>query len=239
MNIPNDLVVFLESPIIRQVENVKTKKSGKVIFEAILQTADDINKNKKRYRNEVLKKAIAADGVREKMKIGRFYGETDHPITENIARLISVLWKDTSHRINELWMDGKYVRGLVENVKSCPNGKMMYDLIEEKMPIGFSLRGLGKCANVDGIQDVVGPVQIITYDSVTNPSHVESRVVFLKEHESEVSKLVSGDTVPLIESAIRSLDDEHVAMDGSIYLKRYLAETYFKKFGKFCKLLEQ
>ena len=68
--------IIVENSIFQEAEIVKTSPS-KAIFRMTLQTADEVNQNKRMYPKKVLSEAI--ENCRPRMKTRSFMGETDHP----------------------------------------------------------------------------------------------------------------------------------------------------------------
>lgn len=171
-------------------KNVQTKKN-KIRFEAILQTAGDVNKNKRRYSKKLIQEGL--EMYKSRIDEGLSLGECDHPIdvTENSAvRQTTVLLSEASHVIRDVSWDGNKLIGVVETLAATPKGRMLRDfIVEDHLPIGFSLRGMGDLKeireNAGTIWEVQGPLQIITYDVVSNPSHAGAKFIKITESVSK------------------------------------------------------
>lgn len=161
--------VIVEAAVFAQPEKVKRYTDGKVIFEAYLQEADIKNQNKRVYPRKVLDEAMIK--INDKIKRRAFVGELDHPITDDQVRQTTVLYKEVSHIIREWTWDGDLIRGIVETTPYTPNGKSLSGLIMDRVPVGFSLRGLADVEDKHSHQEVLSPLIVITYDCVSEPSH--------------------------------------------------------------------
>lgn len=152
----------------------------KVKIRTVLQTLNCGNKNKRYYSSMLLERGISE--IRPIFKARHLLGEIDHPVPSGVEATDSyrhcvVLYKNASHIFEDIFIDGKNVMGVVETA-STDNGYNLAGLIEDKVPIGFSLRAVGEVKpRGDGLVEVVNPFGIITYDSVSNPSHAEARMV--------------------------------------------------------------
>lgn len=166
--------ILIESAVFARPEKVKKYIDGKVIFEAYLQEADARNQNKRVYPKDVLDEAMLK--ISPKMKRRSFLGELDHPITQDQVRQTTVLYKEASHIIREWSWDGGMIKGVVETTPYTPNGKIMSGLIYDKVPIGFSLRGLADLEDYGDCQKVLSPLVVITYDCVSEPSHSSATI---------------------------------------------------------------
>lgn len=161
--------LIIESAVFAPPEKVKRYTDGKVIFEAYLQEADVKNQNNRYYRRHILDSSMKR--VDDKIKRRSFVGELDHPLTDDQTRQTTVLYQNVSHLIREWGWDGSFIKGVLETTPYSPNGKTMSGLIYDRIPIGFSLRGLADVEDDDDVQDVLDPLIIICYDCVSEPSH--------------------------------------------------------------------
>lgn len=208
---------------------IKKRNSNYIRMECVLQTTGDINRNKRRYTKAVLEEGIKQ--VIPRIKEGSFLGELDHPISRDSIRQSTVLFKEASHRILETWWENNKLKGLVETLNT-PNGNILKSLSEQKVPIGFSFRGMGDLKEItEGTTrffDVVGPLHIITWDCVSNPSHKDAKVLRIKENFTE--KLENN---ILKENIIYNIKDmekgkEYICENGICYIPKKLYITKFK-----------
>ena len=149
--------------------NVKRYNDGKVVFEAYLQEADVKNQNRRKYGRVVLNEGMRR--IDRKIHSRGLTGELDHPISDNQLRQTTVLYKESSHLIREWGWEGSFIKGVLETLPYTDNGKTMSGLIYDKIPVGFSLRGLADVEDHNDYQEVLAPLVVITYDCVSEPSH--------------------------------------------------------------------
>lgn len=198
------MYLLQESPTVSIPKKIKTNKE-KITMEVILQTVDDVNNNKRRYRKKSLQESL--EKVMPRIKSGVFLGELDHPLDSAPARQFTVLGAESSHLIKEVWWENNLLKAIVETLQATPKGCILRDLVlKDNIPVGFSYRGAGdlKEINENGqrIFEVCGPLITITWDSVTNPSHSLARMV--KVNETDYSNIRTEAINLLTESA--SLD---------------------------------
>lgn len=177
----------------KNIKETGTKTKPKIRFEACLQTAGDINRNKRKYSKGILEDGVGK--INDRIHEGTLLGELDHPVTSDPKRQFTVLYKEVSHKINETYWDGNRLIGVLESL-STPNGKILRNLVaEDGVPIGFSLRAVGDLRTVHEngqmIKEVVGPLNIITWDSVSYPSHNKAKITKITEGaKTEVSNFI-------------------------------------------------
>lgn len=164
-------------------KNVKGYKNKPYIrMECILQTAEEVNRNKRKYDKMTLSESI--NKIMSRVLGREFLGELDHPISKNPSRQLTVLYKECSHLIVDLGWDGNNLIGVLETTNT-PNGKILKGLAEQKIPVGFSYRGMGDLRQVyeNGQQSfkVVGPLHTVTWDSVSFPSHPTAKMKRISE----------------------------------------------------------
>ena len=171
--------IILEGAVFDVPEKFKQYSDGKIVAECYLQTADEKNQNRRIYPRSVLDQGMKA--IQEKINARRFLGELDHPISDNQTRQCTVEYKSVSHLVREWWWEGNRIKGIVETLPFCENGKIMTGLIANRIPVGFSLRGLADVNDSGGAQYVQAPLIVISYDAVSEPSHKGSQVSELKQ----------------------------------------------------------
>ena len=121
-----------------------TNRNGgmQVRIKTILQTCNDVNKNKRIYPKEVLQRAV--EKIKPLMEQHALTGELDHPVPSGTSETDSyrhfvVLYQNTSHIIEDIYFEGDKVMGIVKTA-STAKGKDMAGLIMDGVPVGFSLR---------------------------------------------------------------------------------------------------
>ncbi len=166
--------LFAEADVVRQSE-------GKAIFRCPIQTFDEINSNKRMYPRQVLSDSFKA--CEERMNKRAFYGELDHPLPTGNAQIdgvrqTTVLYKETSHIIRDYEFGANNTIMAELETLSTANGKNLLALLRDKTGVGFSMRGLGELVKMEDHNLVKGPLQIVTYDAVSMPSHKAAVVNF-------------------------------------------------------------
>jgi hypothetical protein len=170
--------IVIEAAVFAPPEKVKKYTDGKVVFEAYLQEGDMKNQNKRLYPTAVLD--VAMKKINEKIKRRAFLGELDHPITDDQIRQTTVMYQSVSHIIREWGWDGNLIKGIVETTPYSPNGKIMSGLVYDRVPVGFSLRGLADVEDRGTYQEVMDPLIVICYDCVSEPSHNTATIQEIK-----------------------------------------------------------
>jgi hypothetical protein len=172
---------ILESaqPILQEAEIIKSDPA-KAIFRMVLQTADEINQNKRIYPRAVLEEAMTDCDSR--MKRRAFFGELDHPFplgndTFDGIRQTTVSLECISHIIRDYQFKGNKLVGELET-STTPKGKILLALLKDKTGIGMSMRGLAELERKENYNKVLGPLTIIAFDAVSMPSHQAAIVDF-------------------------------------------------------------
>lgn len=177
------LYIINESPMIGYPKKIK-KTKDKIRMECVLQTVGDMNRNKRIYDKHTLQESI--NSLSERIENGEFLGELDHPLDSNPTRQITVLYKEASHKFCETGWDGNKLVSIIETLAATENGRVLRDLVaKDKVPVGFSYRGMGNLQQIfesgQRCFKVTGPLQTITWDAVSYPSHKEAKLVKVTE----------------------------------------------------------
>lgn len=143
--------------------------NGFVIAEGVLQQANKLNRNRRYYTEEDLRKEIYSDRLKELVSTGNFKGEAGHPLDLNLARQQKV--DPTLEQVwyTKLWMDGDYVKAQFRGTNNELGRSFNEDLKSGQFP-SFSLRSLGSIRIINGKSNVTN-LRIITYDRVYYPSY--------------------------------------------------------------------
>jgi len=209
-----------EGCILQEAEVVKMEPQ-KAIFRMIMQTADEVNQNRRLYPKSVLSEGIKA--CSERMKRRSFLGELDHPCPTgqdqfDEIRQTTVMLKDVSHMIRDYEWRGNNLIGELETT-TTRNGKIFAGLLKDKSGIGLSMRGMASLKRESKYNLVEGPLTIITFDAVSLPSH-KAAVVDFNEMRFESKKFLA--------ESIRETGGTICTPDGKCYLASYfdkLVET--------------
>ena len=176
-------IIKESSGVVQQPKIIKTIGDEKAIFTAIVQTADDYNRNNRLYPKNVLQNGVKR--IMPMIKNRMFVGEMDHPSGNDEVRMTTVEYKNASHLIRDLEWRNNELWAEIETLR-VKNGFTMYGLVTDKVNIGFSLRGIsdGEVYG-NGRMTVKDPLYVITWDCVSCPSHEKALIQEIKmEHAS-------------------------------------------------------
>lgn len=162
--------------------------NGNVLVEGILATAEVKNGNGRYYAKDLWQREI--NKYMENVKQNRAMGELDHP-ESSIINL-----KNVSHKINKMWWNGDNVMGVIE-ILPTPSGNIVKSLIESKIPVGVSSRGMGSLKPMgEGMMEVQDDFELLCWDFVSTPSNPGSYM-----YATGISNLNEG-----LEPAFKSKD---------------------------------
>ena len=176
--------LMVEQPTVVSIpKKIREKKDGRCRMEACLQTVGVWNRNNRLYEEGLLKEGIRK--IDSRIGEGSLLGELDHPVDGNPVRQLTVLYKNASHQFLELGWEGNKLVAVIETTRS-PNGEILKNFTEDGIPVGFSFRGMGdlKKTVMEGGKTgfkVEPPLNIVTWDAVSYPSHAEARVIKITE----------------------------------------------------------
>jgi hypothetical protein len=157
------------------------KNNGKLLVKGVLQRADAVNQNKRRYPKKILERE-AAKYLENFIRERRAMGELDHP-DSSIVNLNNV-----SHNIVEMHWEGNDLVGTVEVIPT-PSGNILKELFKAGIKLGISSRGLGSVKDLkEGEVEVQEDFELIAFDFVSNPS---TQGAFLKPMNESISRNVS------------------------------------------------
>ena len=196
----------------------ESEKNGKpLIMTGILQKADVENRNGRSYPYEILKRE--ADKYMELIENKTAGGELDHPDSA-VVSLANV-----SHRVTEMWWQGKDLYGKVLIAEDTPAGKILKGLLKAGFMLGISSRGVGSVKTQGDIDIVQEDFELIAFDFVSSPS-TPGAYLF---KEGKGYKTLSAGMVPL-NKGTGVLTTENVQEKFSYYQKMHeLANSKFWK----------
>lgn len=201
-------VIIFESPRFENLRNY-TLSDNKIVFEAILQTLDEPNKNGRVYPREVIAEALQSIEGFIKQRI--FGGELDHPLpsedeVHTQLRHITPSLKEMSHIFTKIWIEGNKLVGRGETL-STPNGNILKSLIQDNVRIGFSIRAIAENISKKGDYDYVEPpLQLIAVDAVAIPSHEKAKITRILSIESLIKNATDDYSKVLLESYAKRLN---------------------------------
>ena len=202
--------------IIEANENGKKK----YIIEGVFAQAETKNRNGRIYPMEVMEKAVGKY-VGDQVSKGRAVGELNHPDgpTVNLDKV--------SHKIESLDMDGKDVVGRA-TILETPMGQIVKGLLDGKVQLGVSTRGMGSLQN-NGNAMVVKPDFILNaVDIVQDPSAPSAFVNGVMEGVEWVwnNGIIEPQAIEMMETEIKK------APRADLY------ETQVREFKNFLSLLK-
>ncbi len=215
--------LIVESAIYQEAQVVKSNPS-KAIFRMVLQTVDEVNQNRRMYPKKVLDEGMVNNS--DRIKSRSFTGEMDHPFPTgsndiDAVRQSTVSLKEISHLIREYEFQGNQLVGELET--TGPYGGDLLSLLRDHVGVGISMRGMAELDRQQEMNVVKSPLMVITFDTVSMPSH-KSAVVNFNEMRFESMDLLTesscGTTV--------------CTPDGKCYLANYfdkLVETRVIQFA--------
>lgn len=141
----------------------ESEKAGKpLIMTGILQKADQLNRNGRVYPFDILRRE--ADKYMELVENHTAGGELDHPDSA-VVSLANV-----SHRITEMWWQGKDLYGKVLIAEETDAGRTLKGLLKAGFMLGISSRGVGSVKSRNNEDVVQEDFELIAFDFVSSPS---------------------------------------------------------------------
>ncbi len=150
--------------IVKEVNGTKVEVPGgkKILMKGILQKADTLNQNGRIYPMAVLDREVR--NYQKFIIENRALGELDHP-DSSVVNL-----KNASHIVREAYIENGTVLGTVEILDKTPSGAILAGLIESKVKLGISSRGVGSTRKQGDYYVVQDDFQLICWDFVSEPS---------------------------------------------------------------------
>lgn len=176
---------FTETNIISQ------DKKGRVVAEAILQVADEVNRNGRMYPYDELIPQLSAPRTLELLEAGYLRGEMGHPISDSLTRQQTIDDTRTCTQYLTLFHNGPVVKATYRCTNNAFGQALNEDLLDGCKP-SFSLRALGTVDKENGIS-IVRNLKIVTWDSdVVYPSHPSAYTQKIVGVVNESGKLVEN-----------------------------------------------
>ena len=148
---------------------IAKESDERVIGEGIIQTAEQLNRNKRCYGKNDLASEIKSPRMKELIPTGNLKGEAGHPQSKELARQSVIDPKLVQVQYLKLWMDGNDVKAWFRGTNNDLGASFDQDLRHGEKP-SFSLRALGSIENKNG-KAYVKNLKVITWDRVYFPSH--------------------------------------------------------------------
>lgn len=190
--------LIIENAIYQEAHIIKSTPT-KAIYRMALQTADEVNQNKRLYPKNVLSDAMS--NARERIN-KKLPGEMDHPLVQGNEsydgmRQTTVLLKEVSHYIRDYEFQGNILIGECETA-STTHGRDLLGILLDKCQVGVSMRGLASLEKNNDVNIVQAPLYIITFDHVSLPSHRQAVVNFNEmkfEHKNLLTESCNGKVI--------------------------------------------
>jgi len=141
------------------------KETGNLVVEGVLATAEVKNGNGRYYSKDLWEREMSKYDPLIKQR--RAMGELDHPESQVINL------KNVSHIITDYWWDKDNVVGKIE-VLPTPSGNILKSLIEQKVIVGVSSRGMGSLEKRGEVMEVQDDFELLCWDFVSTPSNPNS-----------------------------------------------------------------
>jgi hypothetical protein len=142
---------------------IESEKTGKpLIMTGILQKADQLNRNGRVYPEHILRREV--EKYMELVENHTAGGELDHPDSA-VVSLANV-----SHRVTEMWWQGKDLYGKVLIAEETPAGQILKGLLKAGFMLGISSRGVGSVKSKNDQDIVQEDFELIAFDFVSSPS---------------------------------------------------------------------
>jgi hypothetical protein len=136
--------------------------SGLVRLRGKLQEAEQKNGNGRVYPRETLQREVQKY-MEGPVKTRTSLGELDHPDSQVINLT------NASHVITRVWWEGNDLMGELE-LLNTPAGRIAQALVEAKIPLGISSRGMGSVRQIGETVEVQDDFEILCWDLVSTPS---------------------------------------------------------------------
>lgn len=155
-------------------------KTPAYYIEGIFMQGNKQNQNGRIYPTDLLRREVARY-QKEYVEQKRALGELGHPEnpTVNLDRV--------SHMITDITQDGNNFYGRAKIMTELPMGNIVKGLINERVKLGVSSRGLGSLRQTnEGVNEVQDDFFLATVDIVADPSAPDAFVRGIMEHRAWV-----------------------------------------------------
>jgi len=187
--------------------------SDKVRFKAKLQERDAKNNNGRIYPEDTLLAIV--DQLAPKATERKLLGEMDHPspqspdVQARMKRSSTISIQDSCILYTKIDYDGRFITADCETLTNS-KGRELYNLLKDKVSIGFSLRAFGESKKTpSGI--IIPPLNLkaLTFDVVSNPSHSNAVIYeFINENTNplDIAQYLSDTRKDITEMILESTE---------------------------------
>ncbi len=143
-------------------KQIEVPAAQKIVLKGVMQKGDTLNQNGRVYPMAILEREVR--NYQKFILENRALGEIDHP-DSSVVNL-----KNVSHIVRELYIEGTTVLGSIEVLDKVPSGAILKGLVDHKVKLGISSRGVGSTRKQGEYNVVQDDYQIICWDMVSEPS---------------------------------------------------------------------
>ena len=168
--------ILQDTAIVQAKPKIISQTDKTITFDTVLQVGDEPNRNKRVYGIDLLLAGLNSAFVRERLITSSWFGEAEHPQSDDPQRLVRLERTLLSHLVKNWRREGKQICGEVQTAATRVGQELKDMILENGLVTGFSMRGFGE-THLDkntGISYVKPPFRLFYYDSVTHPSHREA-----------------------------------------------------------------
>lgn len=139
------------------------------LTEAILQTADEQNRNGRKYLKQDLFPTINCARIKELIAAESMFGENGHPLDKSLTRQQTIDPNNLFCRYHKIWTEGDDVKAIV-GAAPTRVGEEFNLGVKAGVKMAYSLRALGRVVSTPQ-GNLVKDIKPITWDRVIFPSH--------------------------------------------------------------------
>lgn len=143
---------------------------GRVVADAIIQTADERNRNGRYYSKEELFPQLTAPRTLELLNNTDLRAELGHPLSKELVRQQTIDDSRTCAIFLKLWTEGDNVWARFTTTHNAFGKALNDDMVIDGRKPAWSLRALGSIENTKRGAEVKN-LRVITWDQVIYPSH--------------------------------------------------------------------
>lgn len=148
---------------------VSEGRNGKLVAEGVLQTADELNRNRRIYPKAELFPQLKAPRTIELLEAGYLRAELGHPLDKDLTRQQTINDQLTCAKFLELWTVSDDIWGRFVGTNN-EYGRVFNEDLKDGCKPAWSLRALGSIVQTKRGAEVRN-LRIITWDQVIYPSH--------------------------------------------------------------------
>jgi len=151
----------VKTTFLTEYEQLDVRKNNTMYLNGIFQRANVLNQNGRIYSRDILEREDKK--FQEKIQYNLSTGECDHPDTAVLTL------RNISHLIVETWWEDDALWGKLR-ILNTEAGRYLKDLVNERIPLAISSRGMGSVREASGKTFVNDDFDLICYDCVADPS---------------------------------------------------------------------